>query len=154
MPRYTVTEPHPTVVQDTYTHHGRGGAGNYFRAPVTTSSTGVPTTTSMPLPPKTKTFYSGRGGAGNAHTSSDCPTISFDEVYKVQSHINEKPVGHVGRGGAGNVYGSSHDAGGNTSSNPKGKDSDAVSQRSVSSSGSTLSGFMGRLSGFSLRSHH
>ncbi|KAI3333248.1 hypothetical protein F4824DRAFT_472724 [Ustulina deusta] len=103
MPRFTIAEPHPTVGQNTYTHSGRGGAGNYFRAPATTPSSGVPTN-SMALPPSTSNFHSGRGGAGNAHVSEKRPVMSFDEEFKLQSQIEQKRVGHVGRGGAGNIY--------------------------------------------------
>lgn len=134
MGRLTITEPHPTVPQNSYTHSGRGGAGNYFRAPKTTPAAGVPTTAST-ASPSTGRFYSGRGGAGNAHASTQRPTMSFEELYKVQSHIEEKPQGHVGRGGAGNVY--------NTR-----KGSDAASHRSSFSStdSSKSSGFLARLS--------
>ncbi|KAI0197495.1 hypothetical protein F4808DRAFT_438868 [Astrocystis sublimbata] len=103
MPRFTIAEPHPTVGQNTYTHSGRGGAGNYFRAPATTPSSGV-ATEAKALPPKSTNFHSGRGGAGNAHISAPRPVMSFDEELRRQSKLEGKRVGHVGRGGAGNIY--------------------------------------------------
>ncbi|KAI1336121.1 hypothetical protein F5Y15DRAFT_219501 [Xylariaceae sp. FL0016] len=135
MARITITEPHPTVRQNTYTHSGRGGAGNYFRAPATTPATGIPTTTEGQVMPASTTsrFHSGRGGAGNAHQAAERPVLSFDEEYKRHSTIEQKPISHVGRGGAGNVYSSR-------------KSSDASSHHSVSSSSSSGSGFLGRVS--------
>lgn len=105
-PVYTITEPQPTVAQNSYTHSGRGGAGNFFRAPKTTSPTGVPT----PAPASTTTtstrFYSGRGGAGNAHSASTrVPALSFDEEFsRAEARDRAAHQGHVGRGGAGNVF--------------------------------------------------
>lgn len=129
MPHFTVAEPHPTVRQNTYTHSGRGGAGNFFRAPATTPASGVATEPKV-LPPSTSNFHSGRGGAGNAHVSESRPVMSFDEEFKLQSLIEQKRVGHVGRGGAGNVY----DA---ATPHPQRKGSDDAS---TSSSGSSQSG--------------
>ncbi|KAI0873723.1 hypothetical protein GGS24DRAFT_462329 [Hypoxylon argillaceum] len=126
MPRFTIAEPHPTVGQNTYTHSGRGGAGNYFRAPETTPASGVATQPKV-LPPSTSSFYSGRGGAGNARVSEKRPLMSFDEEFKLQSQMEEKRVGYVGRGGAGNIY----DAAAPT---PRRKDSDSLSASSVASS--------------------
>ncbi|KAI8948317.1 hypothetical protein F4801DRAFT_463960 [Xylaria longipes] len=128
MPRFTIAEPHPTVGQNTYTHSGRGGAGNYFRAPATTPSSGVATESKV-LPPSTTSFYSGRGGAGNARVSEKRPVMSFDEEFKLQSQIEEKRVGYVGRGGAGNIY----DA---AAPSPRRKNSDGAS--SISSAGSFM----------------
>src|SRR4051794_31059770 len=95
MPFYTITEPHPTVPQNSYTHSGRGGAGNIFRAPATTPASGVPPLTQTRSNDSARSsvssgstssgagtrFYSGRGGAGNAHAASERPVISFDEEY-------------------------------------------------------------------------
>ncbi|CCC10809.1 hypothetical protein SMACR_07826 [Sordaria macrospora] len=103
---YTITEPHPTVVQNTYTKAGRGGAGNFFKAPKTTPSSGVPTkVTPSAQPSAPGRFYSGRGGAGNAHTYTSRPTLSFDEEYQ-RAEVREKAatMGYVGRGGAGNIF--------------------------------------------------
>ncbi|KAJ8112803.1 hypothetical protein ONZ43_g5311 [Nemania bipapillata] len=127
MPRFTIAEPHPTVGQNTYMHSGRGGAGNYFRAPETTPANGVVTQPKV-LPPTTSNFYSGRGGAGNARVSATRPLMSFDEEFKLQSQMEEKRVGYVGRGGAGNIYDAAAPA------PTKRKDSDSVSASSVASS--------------------
>lgn len=146
MSSFTVTEPHPTVPLGTYTRVGRGGAGNFFRAPATTPATGIPSV-SKPLPPTTARFYAGRGGAGNARAASDRNVVSFDEQYKLQSHLEGKPSGFVGRGGAGNAYGT-------TVTPSQRKESDAGSHRSNSSSGSVKSGFLRRLSNISSRGPH
>ncbi|KAI1402505.1 hypothetical protein F4819DRAFT_454161 [Hypoxylon fuscum] len=136
MPNFTITEPHPTVQKDSFMHSGRGGAGNYFRAPATTPASGVATQPTT-APQTTGRFHSGRGGAGNAHVSASKPVLSFDEEFAHQSHIEQKPVGYVGRGGAGNVYGA---AGASAAR----KGSDASSQHS-SSSTSSLSHVWSRL---------
>ncbi|KAI0893432.1 hypothetical protein F4806DRAFT_498947 [Annulohypoxylon nitens] len=138
MPNFTITEPHPTIPKNSYAHSGRGGAGNYFRAPTTTPSTGV-ATRPTPVSTTSSRFHSGRGGAGNAHVSAEKPVMSFDEEFASKSHIEQKPVGYVGRGGAGNVYGAS----GPTLTTRKG--SDASSQHSSSSTGS-LSNIWSRIS--------
>ncbi|KAF4837134.1 hypothetical protein CGCTS75_v001390 [Colletotrichum tropicale] len=123
-----VTEPHPTVVPNTYIYSGRGGAGNIFKAPVTTPATGVTT----PLKPvsannSARRFYSGIGGAGNAHSATERPVISFDEDFDRQQVRDRAVVGHVGIGGAGNV------------SRRKGSDASSVlSEESSASSGSSL----------------
>jgi hypothetical protein len=147
MSTFTVTEPHPTVPQGSFTRAGRGGAGNFFRAPATTPSSGVPSV-AKPLPPSSERFYSGRGGAGNARAAADRHVVSFDEQYKLQSHIEDRSTGHVGRGGAGNVFGSS------IVPSSQRKASDASSQRSNSSSGSIKSGFLKRLSSISSKGPH
>ena len=165
MPRYTITEPHPTVVKDHYTHAGRGGAGNYFRAPTTTPASGVPTPAAEPTIPTTTTttatapsssssssstrFYSGRGGAGNLHVAPRPPALSFEEEYRRQARAGAKPVSHVGRGGAGNVY-ARVDA---IVPATERKTSDASSCASSDSSTSGRSGFLGRLSKTLSRNH-
>lgn len=148
MPRYVVTEPHPTVARDTYIHAGRGGAGNLFRAPETTPATGVPTEI-KPAPKSVSSgrFYSGRGGAGNVQSSAMRPVLSLDEEYVI-TEAREKTslFAHVGRGGAGNFLG------GGVRERPAKLDrkmsvaSDASGRRdSTSSSGSARSGFLQRL---------
>lgn len=132
MPRFTIAEPHPTVGQNSYMHSGRGGAGNYFRAPATTTpAAGVPTEPKETKPSSTtSSFYSGRGGAGNAHVSTKRPVMSFDEELRIQSQMEQKRVGYVGRGGAGNIYDAA------CPRSPRRKDSDDAS--STSSSGSFI----------------
>lgn len=116
MPTYTITEPHPTVPQNSYTHSGRGGAGNFFRAPATTSPAGVPTpattttTSSSSSTSNNRFFYSGRGGAGNARSAGERrPAASlFDEEYaRAEARAASATGTHVGRGGAGNIFFSS-----------------------------------------------
>lgn len=107
MPWYTITEPHPSVSQNTWTHSGRGGAGNHFRAPATTSPSGVATAASAAAAAVVtragRFFYSGRGGAGNAHAASKRHVLDFDEEYR-QAAVRDHASGHTGRGGAGNVF--------------------------------------------------
>ncbi|KAK5662735.1 hypothetical protein OQA88_6142 [Cercophora sp. LCS_1] len=135
MPSFTITEPHPTVPKNSYVHSGRGGAGNFFRAPQTTSPAGVPTPATSAAPSSSTRFYSGRGGAGNVHSAAERQTISFDEEFQ-RAEVREKTatITHVGRGGAGNVF---------SSSSTKGESSRRDSE---STTGSTKSGFWGRLS--------
>jgi hypothetical protein len=150
MSRITVTEPHPTVVQNHYTHSGRGGAGNHFRAPTTTPASGVPTCP-VPAPATNAHFYSGRGGAGNAHLFAKRPVLSLDDEYARHSQLEAKTVTHVGRGGAGNIYSTATTKAGtaarSSSSSSARKDSDdASSRRSSDSTSSFRAGFWGRLS--------
>jgi len=128
-----INEPHPTVPANTYTHSGRGGAGNMFRAPATTAPTGVATPAAAAKTSSTKRFYSGRGGAGNAHASVDRPVLSFEEEYASAAAREKHASGHVGRGGAGNVFSASASNG-------------ADRRDSASTNGSVRSGFWGRLS--------
>lgn len=162
MPSYTITEPRPTVAQNSYAHTGRGGAGNLYRAtPGTAIPSGSSSSTVTSLPAPSGRFYSGRGGAGNAHAASERPVLSFDEEY-LRSETRERSsaaVGtHVGRGGAGNVYGK----GASKSGNKARKQSDASSHSvashdsaasSVGSGSVRSSGFWGRISGASLGHH-
>ncbi|KAK3995153.1 hypothetical protein QBC44DRAFT_234917 [Cladorrhinum sp. PSN332] len=139
---YTITEPHPTVAQNSYTHSGRGGAGNFFRAPKTTAPSGVPTPAAAPSSSTTPSsrFYTGRGGAGNAHSSAERPVLSFDEEF-ARAEVREKAstISHVGRGGAGNIFSSS-------SSQKDKKDSSSLRRMdSTSTTDSNRSGFWGRI---------
>jgi len=133
MPSYTINEPHPTVPKNSYTHSGRGGAGNFFRAPETTPSVGVPTRAPTSAPSTTARFYSGRGGAGNVHAPTERTALSFDEEFK-RAEVREKATTvSTGRGGAGNLYSTVVPS--------------ASSRRdSESTNGSTRSGFWKRLS--------
>jgi hypothetical protein len=137
MPSYTITEPHPTVPKNSYTHSGRGGAGNFFRAPETTAPSGVPSRTPVAPAATTSTrFYSGRGGAGNIHSAAERQTLNFDEEFQ-RAEVRDKTSAytHVGRGGAGNIFSSL-----TTSSDP------STRRDSDSTTGSTRSGFWNRLS--------
>ncbi|KAH8893319.1 hypothetical protein GQ53DRAFT_109945 [Thozetella sp. PMI_491] len=145
MPNYTITEPHPTVAANSYTHAGRGGVGNMFRAPTTTPAAGVPTKAKASSS-STGRFYSGRGGAGNAHTASERTAISFDEEFS-RAEVREKQatISYVGRGGAGNIFSTSEPR-----KERKHSSSSAHSfssrRDSASTDASTRSGFLGRLS--------
>lgn len=149
MPSYSITEPHPTVAASTWCHAGRGGAGNFFKAPKTvTSPSGVPT----PITPTisnstsaTSKFHSGRGGAGNAHSSIERPVISFEDEYerKERSESASRPA-FTGRGGAGNFKSASSSFG--SKQLRKGSDASTASDASTKSGSSTRSGFLGRLS--------
>ncbi|KAK7721821.1 hypothetical protein SLS63_009346 [Diaporthe eres] len=148
MPSYSITEPHPTVAASTWCHAGRGGAGNFFKAPkAVTAPTGVPT----PIHPTisnstsaTSKFHSGRGGAGNAHSSIERPVMSFEDEYerKERTESVTRPA-FTGRGGAGNFKSAS-----SASKHQIRKNSDAstASNASTKSGSSTRSGFLGRLS--------
>ncbi|PSR83494.1 hypothetical protein BD289DRAFT_345978, partial [Coniella lustricola] len=145
---YTITEPHPTVAQNTYIHAGRGGAGNHFRAPLTTSPSGVPTplhpvssasttsSTSSSASTNSRRFYSGRGGAGNAHSHIERPVISFEDEYsRADKREDRMAMGyHVGRGGAGNFASTS------SSNKKKIRQDSASSSDSMQSASSTGSG--------------
>ncbi|KAF3760579.1 hypothetical protein M406DRAFT_282324 [Cryphonectria parasitica EP155] len=147
--RYTITEPHPTVAQNTYIHAGRGGAGNHFRAPLTTSPAGVPTPI-HPVATNGRRFYSGRGGAGNAHSHIERPVLSFEDEFSRADRRGQAQARfgyHVGRGGAGN-FASGLTGGPAAGSSSSSKKSRQGSASSSSSSGSSAgSGVLRRLSG-------
>jgi len=138
--RVLVTEPHPTA--NTYIHSGRGGAGNLFKVPITSSGAtarGPASLFETGLPKSSSKFSSGRGGAGNIHPSSEKALFSLDEELDRQStrerKIKEGGIYHVGRGGAGNYATTRPNAGRKDSSSSAGSDASA------------RSGFFGRLSG-------
>lgn len=127
------------------------GAGNFFKAPkAVTSPAGVPT----PITPTisnsttaTSKFHSGRGGAGNAHASSERPVISFEDEYerKERSESSARPA-FTGRGGAGNFNKSATSSSFGSKGLRKGSDASTASNASTKSGSSTRSGFLGRLS--------
>lgn len=103
MPRYTITEPHPTARN--YIHSGRGGAGNHFKAPKTSNprtATGPASYFQNGLPETASKFSSGRGGAGNIHLTSEKQPFSFDDELNRQrtreSKMKSGAAYHVGRG--------------------------------------------------------
>jgi len=99
---YIITEPAPSTTS--YIRSGRGGAGNTFRAssPTTRSSS----TTSSSHNQQPRRFFSGVGGAGNAHEASERPAVSLDDEVRRMAAREEHAarLGHCGIGGAGNVY--------------------------------------------------
>ncbi|KAI9932816.1 hypothetical protein ASPWEDRAFT_22581 [Aspergillus wentii DTO 134E9] len=105
---YRVVEPHPSVPRTSRPaiHTARGGAGNVINLK-NTKTTNSQTATGPPsltrLDSRTpSTFTSGRGGAGNVHSSSERAIFSFDEELE-RDLRRAAPVYHVGRGGAGNM---------------------------------------------------
>ncbi|KAF2753527.1 hypothetical protein EJ05DRAFT_505160 [Pseudovirgaria hyperparasitica] len=125
---YSITEPHPTVPTSHYIYTGRGGAGNFTKAPanLTPGRTASGPASRIPLTSHTRNqssdttstsatacepsayYASGRGGAGNLHrffgSQRERAIFSFDEELAVQRRLQERaaPVYHIGRGGAGN----------------------------------------------------
>lgn len=106
--RYSIVEPHPSVTpRQQYIGTGRGGAGNVVKAPTTItrgSDASGPASRAASLSVPRRTFYSGRGGAGN-HVNDAPRMFSFDEelAHEMQQSKHIAPVYHVGRGGAGNL---------------------------------------------------
>ncbi|KAL1902907.1 hypothetical protein Sste5346_000819 [Sporothrix stenoceras] len=131
---YTITEPHPTVRANAYTHSGRGGLGNTFRAPTTvTPAAGIPTPLTRVSSGSSAThtstrFYAGRGGAGNAYPASERPAVNLDDEYIYATKAAAKSTstgGYVGRGGAGNFY--SHKSSSSSQSHKKSSGSTSTS---------------------------
>lgn len=105
---YRVVEPHPSIPRTPRPaiHTARGGAGNVIslKNTKTTDSrnaTGPPSLARLDSRTP-RTFTSGRGGAGNVHSSSERAIFSFDEELEREMR-RVAPVYHVGRGGAGNM---------------------------------------------------
>ncbi|OJJ49249.1 hypothetical protein ASPZODRAFT_13973 [Penicilliopsis zonata CBS 506.65] len=105
---YRVIEPHPSIPHNARQalHTSRGGAGNIIsltntRTTDSQTATGPASLTRLDshVP---KTYKSGRGGAGNVHSSSERAIFSFDEELERELR-RAAPVYHVGRGGAGNM---------------------------------------------------
>lgn len=125
---YIVTEPSPSTTN--YIRSGRGGAGNIVRASKSSSTSHSISTSSSSA--SARRFFSGIGGAGNAHEASERPALSLDEEYNRAAARDLSSVGHCGIGGAGNIY--------------RRKTSDAASSCSSSSSMSTKSKLWARVS--------
>lgn len=105
---YHVIEPHPSVPHSSRPalHTARGGAGNIIvlkNTKTTDSRTATGPASLTRLDSNTPgNFRSGRGGAGNVHSSSERAIFSFDEELE-RDLRRAAPVYHVGRGGAGNM---------------------------------------------------
>lgn len=137
---YRVVEPHPSVPHTSRPalHTARGGAGNVINLKNTKTTdsrtaTGPPSLTRLDsrVP---STFKSGRGGAGNVHSSSERAIFSFDEELE-RDLRRAAPVYHVGRGGAGNMVHQDTSSNGSSLSRKFSSSSSATS----SSAGSTSS---------------
>ncbi|KAF7593081.1 hypothetical protein BBP40_012098 [Aspergillus hancockii] len=109
---YRVIEPHPSVSRPAL-HTARGGAGNVIslkNTKTTPSRTATGPASLTRLDSRVPTAYtSGRGGAGNVHSSSERAIFSFDEELE-RDLRRAAPVYHVGRGGAGNMVYREHDS--------------------------------------------
>ncbi|KAK2595446.1 hypothetical protein QQS21_006856 [Conoideocrella luteorostrata] len=125
MSKYLVTEPSPST--SSYVRCGRGGAGNTFRASSKPTTTTISSSSSANnSASSSRRFFSGIGGAGNAHAAAELPSVtaSLDDAVRHAAARDNASVGYCGRGGAGNIY--------------RRKDSDASSS-SASSAGSVKS---------------
>jgi hypothetical protein len=138
MPSLAFNEPHPSVAPNAYTHSGRGGFGNTFRATPEAVVASAPRPVKVPR--QATRFYSGIGGAGNAHAASERKVMDFSEEFQRAQVRDQLPASHTGIGGAGNVY--------RRKSNSSESDSEST-QRLSAESGS----FWGRLSIGSLNRH-
>jgi hypothetical protein len=89
-----------------YKHTGRGGAGNYLKAPTVSSSSSSASIRSSTSTSSSHSGYStGVGGAGNFHVSSPSFFRAFyKELHRKRSVVVVEPatVYHFGVGGAGN----------------------------------------------------
>jgi hypothetical protein len=102
---YIITEPAPSTTS--YIRSGRGGAGNTIPISSLPSSatTAIKSTfTSANTSASTRRFFSGIGGAGNAHNANERPPISLDDEFRRAAAREMASAGHCGIGGAGNVY--------------------------------------------------
>jgi hypothetical protein len=140
---YYITEPAPSTTS--FIRSGRGGAGNTFRAPATSSthrvSNNAPSSSNNAQQASSaRRFFSGVGGAGNAHKASERPAISLDdEVRRLAARDSAAQSGHCGIGGAGNVYRrKASDAGSSSSSSEDGAQDDGRSSISSVSSKAKL----------------
>src|SRR5688572_1136991 len=126
MSKFIITEPAPSSTS--FIRSGRGGAGNTF--PISALPA---TTSSAPSPPNassSRRFFSGIGGAGNAHAANERPPLSLDQEFRSRAAAHHKSSGHCGIGGAGNVYVRKPS---NAGSEESIEDDDASSRSSMSS---------------------
>ena len=138
---YHVVEPHPSVPRTSRPaiHTARGGAGNVIslKNTKTTDSrnaTGPPSLTRLDSHAP-RTYKSGRGGAGNVHSSSERAMFSFDDELEREMR-RVAPVYHVGRGGAGNMISTDPSGGVSSSSASLSRMFSGSSAATWSSSGS------------------
>lgn len=104
---YSIVEPHPSTTKAVHT--SRGGAGNVVRLDSTRTTSGQdacgPASLTRLDSHQRKYYTSGRGGAGNVHTTNEHTIFSFDEELELQLRHDKHaaPIFHIGRGGAGNA---------------------------------------------------
>jgi hypothetical protein len=106
---YIITESSPKTT--TFIRAGRGGAGN-IRAHTSSSSNAQPSSSSsrhvlsaLSLARSARRFYSGIGGAGNAHAADERPPLNLDDDFRrAAARDHATRVCHTGIGGAGNVF--------------------------------------------------
>lgn len=102
---FLISTPRPSLAPNTYTHSGRGGAGNTYR--VSSSATSAPTVpASSSVSTARRFFHSGIGGAGNVHAAADRPPagLNLDEEIARARARERSGVGRSGIGGAGNIF--------------------------------------------------
>ena len=127
MGKYQLTEGAPSA--SSYMRCGRGGAGNIYRA----TGSATKSYTVQPSAASSTRFFSGIGGAGNAHSASERPsaTASLDDAVRHAAARDTASVGYCGRGGAGNIY--------------RRKESDASSSSAASTTSSGSAGSVSKL---------
>ncbi|KAJ5638057.1 hypothetical protein N7490_007936 [Penicillium lividum] len=135
---YRVVEPHPSVPHTSRpaVFTGRGGSGNVVslkntKTTESRSASGPASLTRLDSRIPT-TFTSGRGGAGNVHSSSERAIFSFDEELE-RDLRRAAPVYHVGRGGAGNMMARGDDSSSNYSLSRKYSSSSTATNSSTGS---------------------
>jgi uncharacterized protein DUF3602 len=101
-----ISTPRPTLAPNSYTHSGRGGAGNTYRVSASASTSTTPSLASSPSSSARRFFHSGIGGAGNVHSAADRPPagLNLDEEIARARARERSGVGRSGIGGAGNVF--------------------------------------------------
>lgn len=88
-----------------YQHSGRGGAGNYLKAPAPVSSSSSSVYSTASTSSRSSHFSTGVGGFGNHHATSGAGFFRAfcNEVSRKRPTVQTPSVYHVGIGGAGNV---------------------------------------------------
>lgn len=87
-----------------YQHTGRGGAGNYLKAPTPLASSSASIMSTDSTSSGRSRFSSGIGGAGNIHETSSFSFGTFvKELSRKRPTVQEPTVYRFGVGGAGNI---------------------------------------------------
>ncbi|KAH6696897.1 hypothetical protein F5X68DRAFT_196273 [Plectosphaerella plurivora] len=100
-----ISTPRPSLAPNSYTHSGRGGAGNTYRVSASASSS-TPASSPVSSSSARRFFHSGIGGAGNVHAAADRPPagLNLDEEIARARARERSGVGRSGIGGAGNIF--------------------------------------------------